>query len=221
VAGGQLYVIGGCTSDQQCGQTDVQVYDPSTGVWSAAPDYPEATSWLGCGGIGGHVYCAGGANDTASSGLASGYTFDPGRDAWTRIADLPGKLWGASVSAQGGRLLLSGGVLFGAITNAGFGYDPATDTWTVLPNAYEPSYAAAGACGLYRIGGRPDPVDISRTVEVLPGYGSCSGNRGADWLSTSPGTATLQPGASRTVTVTLDASVPRTRPTPPHRCRWR
>ena len=57
---------------------------------------------------------------------------------------------------------------------------------------------------LYRIGGRVDPTELSQTVEVLPGYGGCSGN-GA-WLSATPATAALPPGASTTVTVTFDAT---------------
>jgi hypothetical protein len=181
----------------------VQVYDAVTQRWSDAPDYPVATSWPGCGGIGTRLYCAGGVN--AHSGLAAGYAFDPKSDAWTPIADLPGDLWGASVAAQGGKLLVSGGALFGAITNAGFAYDPGTDTWTALPNANEASYAAAGACGLYRIGGWVDQIDISRSVEVLPGYGGCAGTGAPAWLSATPATATLQPGASVKVTVTMDA----------------
>jgi N-acetylneuraminic acid mutarotase len=205
--GGQLYVVGGCDNSAQCGRTTVQVYDPVARTWSAAPDYPAATAWSGCGGIGGKVYCAGGATTTATQ--AGGYAFDPEHAAWSPIADLPGGLWGASVAAQGGRLLLSGGVLDGSITNAGFSYDPTADTWSSLPNANEASYAAAGACGLYRIGGWVDQTDISSSVQVLPGSGSCSPTGAPTWLSASPATATVAPGASVHVTVTLDAtSVP-------------
>ena len=207
VVDGQMYAVGGCANSATCGMRDVQVFDPATGAWSAAPDYPVASSWLGCGGIDGRLYCAGGANDDGY--LSAGYSYDPAANAWTPLAALPASLWGASVAAQGGRLLLSGGVLAGSISNAGFAYDPSTSTWSALPNANEASYAAAGACGMYRIGGRVDPAgDLSALTEVLPGYGGCSGNGAAAWLSASPATATLQPGASVTVTVTMDAAAP-------------
>ena len=206
VVGGQIYVVGGCHDIAQCGQSAVQIYDPVANSWSTAADYPVATSWLSCGGIGKGLYCAGGVNMAGS--LATGYSYDPAADAWTPIAELPSPLWGASTAAQGGRLLVSGGVIgaAGALTNAGFAYDPSADAWTSLPNANEASYGAAGACGLYRIGGRVDPTELSQTVEVLPGYGGCSGNGAPTWLSATPATATLPPGASTTVTVTFDAT---------------
>jgi hypothetical protein len=110
-------------------------------------------------------------------------------------------------SAAGGRLLLSGGAL-GAparLTNAGWAYDPATDAWSPLPNANQVSYGGGSACGLYRIGGSVSPTDLIRSVQILPGYGDCAASGDVAWLSAAPGTVTIAPGESATVTVTLDA----------------
>jgi hypothetical protein len=57
---------------------------------------------------------------------------------------------------------------------------------------------------MYRIGGSDLGFDPQAVSEELPGYASC-GVSDVPWLSESEDTLTLQPGASATVAVTLDA----------------
>lgn len=205
--GGKLYAVGGCAAST-CGSTVVESYDPATNTWSAAADYPEPISWVSCGAIGGELYCAGGTTDTSST--KHGYVYDPGANSWSPIADLPADLWGSSYATANGLLLVSGGVTGNGsgITNQGYQYDPGNDAWTALPNANNTLYRGGGVCGFYRIGGNPGgayvpPVKLS---EQLPGYADCSESSDVSWLSLSATSATVQPGKSVKVTVSLDAS---------------
>jgi N-acetylneuraminic acid mutarotase len=208
VVGGKLYVVGGCAANS-CGSRDVQVYDPAGDSWTSAAAYPEPVSWESCGAIAGKLYCAGGNNDAGTS--MHSYVYDPATDAWSPLASMPIDLWGSAYTAANGRLLVSGGVTNSnrTITNQGFAYDPGTNTWTPLPNANNTLYRGGSACGLYQIGGNPGgSFGSPRTSsEVLPGFADCADNTDIPWLSESPASVTLQPGASAQVTVALDAGV--------------
>jgi len=205
---GRLYVVGGCTK-VSCGRADVHVYDPATDTWTTAADYPEPVAWESCGALAGRVYCAGGTTDDKS--VVHTYAYDPGTNAWTQRASMPADLWGSVHAAANGRLLISGGVTQdgAAITNIGFAYDPATDTWAALPNANQAAYRSGGGCGLYRIGGVPTGFapPMARS-EVLPGFTDCAPSAEVPWLSESTNRVSLAPGAHATVTLTLDPSVP-------------
>ena len=218
VLNNKLYVVGGCTTTA-CGSTSVQVYDPATDSWSTAAAYPEPTDWTSCGAINGKLYCAGGQNDTGGSRHT--YVYDPASGTWSPLADLPIDLWGSSYTAANGLLLVSTGITNNnrQLTNQGFAYDPRTNTWTALPNADQNTYRGGSACGFYKIGGavpnlppvNPDGPPSFLTAsfaEVLPGFSNCDSSSDVPWLSESPTKLTLQPGASATVTVTMDASVP-------------
>jgi N-acetylneuraminic acid mutarotase len=210
VVDGKMYVVGGC--DSSCGATDVMVYDPAADSWSRAADYPEPVSWESCGAIAGELYCAGG---TSSSGGASRHTYvyDPQTDSWSQAADLPIDLWGSGYTTAEGRLLVSGGVTDhnGVVTNQGFSYEPAGDTWSPIPNSNNAVYRGGSACGFYKVGGvgLDDFGYMSPQVssEVLPGMADCDDTKDVSWLAANPRTVTVAPGASATVTVTADAGV--------------
>ncbi|HEX3790843.1 MAG TPA: carboxypeptidase regulatory-like domain-containing protein [Pseudonocardiaceae bacterium] len=204
VVGGKVYVVGGC-GPINCGVQNTQVYDPAANTWTAAANAPAATAWDSCGGIAGVLYCAGGTTDAAP--ISAGYSFDPATNIWSPIAALPETLWGSGSTVSGGKLLLSGGVGNGALTNAGFSYDPAANSWTALPNSNNTVYRGGSACGLYKIGGSTGQFSAVSSDELLPGYDQCDENVSIPWLTVSPTTATLAPGASATFTVTLNADV--------------
>ncbi|MGI8416402.1 MAG: carboxypeptidase regulatory-like domain-containing protein, partial [Nakamurella sp.] len=204
----KAYFVGGCDTST-CGSTDVQVYDAAADSWSSAAPYPQTVAWEACGGIGGKIYCAGGDTDAATS--TKTYVYDPAADSWSPAADLPADLWGSYSAAANGLLLVSGGVVdnSAAITNTGYSYDPASDSWTALPNLNTALYRGSGAVGFYAIGGNPGgafapPV---ATDQLLAGYDQ-GGNTDVPWLSEDPTDLTLAPGASATVTVTLNAADP-------------
>jgi Carboxypeptidase regulatory-like domain/Kelch motif len=202
VLDGKMYVVGGCVvAIGECGAITVQVYHPATDTWTLAAPYPIAVSDLACGAISGKLYCAGGESDYAGSTTAA-YVYDPASNAWIPIAPLPINLWGSAYTAANGQLLLSGGVTGNSTvaTNQGFAYNPATGAWSALPNAPQANYLSAGACGFYAIGGY-----LKTYAEQLPGYGDCGGDT---WLSAHPPAATIAPGQSATITVTLNAADP-------------
>ena len=209
VLDGKLYSVGGCLGDCQGGTTDVMVYDAATNRFSQAAPYPEPVSWPSCGTVNGHIYCAGGMFDGPTNRPVSTkktYSYDPKTNAWTRVADLPVDLWASSYAAANGRLVVSGGAGYGSsvLTNEGFAYDPDLDKWTAIPNASTGVFRGAGACGLYRIGGK-SPSFTMPTTETLPGYDDCE-EAGSDaaWLSESAPTGTVPAKSSVTVTLTLD-----------------
>ncbi|RLP91816.1 peptidase S8 [Micromonospora sp. BL4] len=205
VAGGKVYLVGGCL-DGACTDSDrLVVFDPATGAFRTGASYPHRVSWLSCGGIGSAVYCAGG---TGSTEYTDAYRYDPAADAWSPLPNLPVDLWGSQYAAAGGLLVLAGGVTAAstAVTNRTIAYDPAAGNWRDLPNAGFGRYRGAGACGAYRIGGSPSSFVGSADSERLPGLELCAGEADLPWLSTAPSSFTLAPGASRTVTVKLRAT---------------
>jgi hypothetical protein len=105
-------------------------------------------------------------------------------------------------------LLVSGGAIDDgvAITNQGYAYDPAADTWTSLPNSNDTLYRGGSACGLYRIGGVPAGLFVAPLPrsEVLPGFTDCAPVADVPWLSESATQVTIRPGGHTTVTLTLD-----------------
>ncbi|MFI5634118.1 carboxypeptidase regulatory-like domain-containing protein [Streptomyces sp. NPDC051664] len=206
VLDGKLYSVGGCFTIG-CGSTDVSVYDPDTDTWSMAAPYPQPVSWESCGAIADKLYCSGGEAQHVTTKHA--YVYDPATDTWSPVADQPTDAWGASYASANGLLLIRGGSVDNgtALTNQVWAYEPNENTWTALPNANTSVYRGGGSLGFYAIGGLTSGGTPVKTSEVLPGYDQ---EHAADvtWLAESADTVTVQPGASKTVTVTLDASVP-------------
>jgi N-acetylneuraminic acid mutarotase len=207
VVDGKLYAVGGCTTSSCLPMSNTVVrYDAAANSWETLPNYPKSVAFASCGAIDGKLYCAGGNDGSTSE--KSAYVFDPGTNAWSPIAQAPADHWAASYAVAGGKLLVVGGVQAGAVTNAGFAYDPAADSWSALPNANLPRYRGGAACGFYKIGGSSGGFTATADSEALPGLEDCAeSSADVSWLSIDKTEATLAPGASTTVKVTLAASV--------------
>jgi N-acetylneuraminic acid mutarotase len=204
--GGKLYVLGGCDANV-CGHPDVYAYDASANTWSRAADYPLAVSWAACGALSGQLYCAGGAGDVLG-GTAKGYSYNPATNAWSPLPDLPIVLWGAGYTGANGVLVISGGVTGSSntLTNQGYAYDPAARTWTAIANSNNTVYRGGSACGFYKVGGSTGGFNAVNKAEVLPGLDQCGAPADVTWLSETPTSFTVAPGATVSVAVTLDAS---------------
>lgn len=202
---GLVYFVAGCADASCTASTNVEVYNPATDTWSTAAPYPQGDSWLSCGGINGKVYCAGGTNGTAT--FSNGYVYDPGTNAWSPIANMPIDLWASASGAADGLLVVSTGVTngFSTVTNQGYAYDPVQNAWSALPNAQFSIYRSGGSCGFYQIGGSSGGFSPRSSSEMLSGLTEC-GTSNIPWMAESPTTATLQPGQSVAVTVTLTAT---------------
>jgi hypothetical protein len=61
---------------------------------------------------------------------------------------------------------------------------------------------------VYRVGGALQHFQATSATQELPGYDICGPSGDVPWLSESSTAFTLQPGESKTVTLTLDASNP-------------
>ncbi|HEU5437798.1 MAG TPA: carboxypeptidase regulatory-like domain-containing protein [Ktedonobacterales bacterium] len=205
VADGKIYLVGGCADAFCTTTTTVVSYDPATDTWNTLAAYPHTDAWEACGGIDGKVYCAGGTDGAAT--FKNGFAYDPGSDSWSPIADMPIDLWASAVGAPNGMLVVSSGVTngFSTVTNQGVAYDPSTDSWTALPNAQFPRYRSAGSCGFYKVGGSSGGFSPTAESEHLSDLDQC-GATDVPWLAETPTTATLQPGQSVTVTITLSAT---------------
>jgi hypothetical protein len=202
---GTLYFVGGCLDGACTTASSVETYNPSTDAWAAAAPYPHPDSWLSCGGINGKVYCAGGINGNTT--YKDAYVYDPGSGSWSPIASMPIDLWASAAGAPNGMLVVSGGVTNNSstVTNQGFAYDPTTDSWASIPNAQFSVYRAGGSCGFFKIGGSSGGFAPQSASEQLSGLAQC-GTTVIPWMSENPTTATLQPGQSVQVTVTLTAT---------------
>ncbi|MFG1628684.1 S8 family serine peptidase [Kribbella sp. NPDC049227] len=207
VLDGKLYAVGGCTTSACLPMSNTVVrYDAAANSWETLANYPKSVAFASCGAIDGKLYCAGG-NDGVNS-LKSAYVFDPGANSWTAIPDAPADHWAASYAVASGKLLVVGGVQAGAVTNAGFAYDPAADSWSALPNSNLPRYRGGAACGFYKIGGSSGGFTATVDSEALPGLEGCSeSSADVSWMSIDKTEATLAPGQSTTVKVTLNANV--------------
>ncbi|MFE4256184.1 Kelch repeat-containing protein [Streptomyces sp. NPDC056910] len=208
VLNGKLYQVGGCRST--CGSTDVRVFDPVAKSWSSTAAYPQRTSWTSCGAVAGKLYCAGGAVDSPN-GLQSSraaYAYDPDTDSWTRMADMPESLWASAYTAAAGRLVVSGGSTGSStatgVTNAGYAYNVATDTWSAISAAPKALYRSGSVCGMYTVGGSVSKITPVADTSQLTGYGTCSDY--VPWLSVSPKRVTVPAHGSATVTVSVDTS---------------
>ncbi|HEX4653651.1 MAG TPA: kelch repeat-containing protein [Candidatus Udaeobacter sp.] len=109
----------------------VEVYNIATNTWSMTANYPFANHSLMAVALGSYIY-AGGGNASPNKT----WRYDPVTDTWddAAIADLPAGRSAAASGAYNGRWLLTGGDVNFAISTSAIAWDPATNTWSDLPN---------------------------------------------------------------------------------------
>jgi hypothetical protein len=207
VAGGKLYVVGGCTTAECTPMSnDVAAFDPATDTWEQLADYPAAVAFASCGGIDGSVYCTGGNGGAA--GTADSYVYDPASDSWSEIPDAPVDTWASGYTVANGTLVVNGGVQGAVITNRTFAYDPAVGSWIDMPNSNTARYRGGMACGVYKVGGSSGGFTATVDSETLPGFEDCGASAAdVEWMTINRTSATLAPGESVTVRVTMDPNV--------------
>ncbi|MCB0059733.1 MAG: putative Ig domain-containing protein, partial [Caldilineaceae bacterium] len=173
VLGGQLYVIGGCTTGR-CGLDStptVEAYDPITNVWIPRASIGTSRSWVAAAEFQGRIYAVGGGNPDP---LATLEMYDADVDAWVPRASMPTARVAPAASSIDGRLYVVGG--YGRVSLTGIEafrslevYDPIGDTWadkSLMPTAR--AYADAGVIDgkLYVVGGLSESRVPLGTLEV-------------------------------------------------------
>ncbi len=174
---GKIYVIGGASVHP--GQKIVslgptvphrsldtnEVYDPKTNTWATRMTMPTARNHAAAGVVNGKIYVIGGRVGssviTTSSNTNVVEVYDPAKDLWGAAGlRMPTSRSGMGWATYEGKIYVVGGQIydrevFGAI-RAVEAYDPATNTWSFLPNMFTARHGVNVAIigdKLYVIGG--------------------------------------------------------------------
>jgi N-acetylneuraminic acid mutarotase len=192
--GTHIYVMGG----GNWGMTpinNVQVYNIAADTWSAATAMPAARGCLG-GAVCGNYAVAACGNSSNFNAAAECYVgtinpSDPTSITWTTGTSYPGGgRIRPSTMAYDNKLFLSSGwntSIFGTTHN----YDPATDTWTAMPDKTTPTVSAGQAALVgrwaYVVGGEAG----SQNESLFLGGGT--GIVGGPTAPVSPAMLSLEP----------------------------
>lgn len=129
---GEVYVLCGFTPSVT---SSMQVYSPDTDSWRDAADFPVVCHHPNVAVVDGVLYVLGfhaGSGQRMADGRA--FAYDPDADAWSERASQPlGTERGAScVTTFEGKIYVFGGTNDIALAEASI-YDPAQDSWEMLP----------------------------------------------------------------------------------------
>jgi N-acetylneuraminic acid mutarotase len=167
VAGDKIYVIGGATTPPGSKETavhparphvsvgTVEEYDPATNSWRQRSPMPTPRNHATAGVVNGKIYVIGGRVGTAfitagSSNVDVVEEYDPAADAWgSARARMPSARSAMASGVHGGRIYVTGGEGQNAQMMYTFraleAYDPASNSWTVLPSLPVSRHGLAGA----------------------------------------------------------------------------
>jgi len=167
VAGDKIYVIGGATLPSGSKETavhparphisvaTVEEYDPATNAWRARTSMPTPRNHATAGAVNGKIYVVGGRTGTAfissgSSNIDVVEEYDPISDTWgSARARMPSARSAMASGVYEGRIYVTGGEGQDAQRMYTFraleAYDPAGNTWTVLPSMPVSRHGLAGA----------------------------------------------------------------------------
>src|SRR5437667_8754192 len=146
----------------------VEVYNIATNTWSMAANYPFANHSLMAVALGGYIYAGGGNGSPTKT-----WRYDPSTDTWddAAVADLPAGRYSAASGAYNGRWLLAGGDVNSNISNSAIAWDPATNTWTSLPDMLQANHQVVGATvgqAFHVLGGSIDNEQFIQEVCAAP-----------------------------------------------------
>ena len=186
--GDKIYVIGGATllpgssdtalspSSPQLVVGNVEEYDPESNTWRERSPMPTPRNHTAIGAVNGKIYVIGGRVGAAFIGLASDISvveeYDPATDKWSAPrARMPTARSALGYGVINGRIYIAGGEFQDPHMMATFraveAYDPASNTWTIMPPMPVSRHGlAAGAVGnrLILVGG--DVQSSGTGVEV-------------------------------------------------------
>jgi len=164
-SGGRIYVMGGVgaypglenepLSPQEPARVlDInQMYDPATNTWQTRQTMPTSRNHMFTGAVGGKIYVIGGR--VGSMAVITGSTtdlveeYDTATDRWGAVKlRMPTPRDGGVAGVYQGRIYVAGGqsitALHNSVSRALEAYDPATNTWTSLPNTPQARHGQGG-----------------------------------------------------------------------------
>jgi len=158
VIGGKLYLAGGFRG--LAASQFVDVYDPSTNMWTELAPLPAARDHACGGAISGSLVVAGGRMVQTSVPRADTWSYDPGTNTWTPRMAMPTARGGMGCGVIDDVLYTAGGegnamAASGVFPNVE-AYTLATDSWVALSPMPNPKHGVAGAVwagALYLCGG--------------------------------------------------------------------
>ena len=167
VVGDKIYVIGGATTPAGSKETavhparphvsvgTVEEYDPATNTWRPRSSMPTPRNHATTGVVNGKIYVIGGRVGgafitTGSSNVDTVEEYDPATDTWgSARAKMPSARSAMASGVYGGRIYVTGGEGQNAQMMYTFraleAYDPASNSWTVLPSLPVSRHGLAGA----------------------------------------------------------------------------
>ena len=194
--GGRIYLIGGLEPMDNGRGTRVtglnQMYDPATNTWTNRSLMPTARNHVFSGAVNGKIYIIGGrlgaGNIPATSNTDVVEEYDPATNLWGTVKErMLTPRSGGGYTTCDGRIYAGGGEWVTREMYAAFrsleAYDPATNTWQMLPSLPGAVHGNAMGClgnrlhtvsGKTRSGGpsdAPDPATASHDVLELPQRG--------------------------------------------------
>jgi len=169
-AGGKFYLAGGSKTGLH------QRYDPETGSWTNVKPLPLPDDYkldhIQGVELGGKIYYIGGLSQWPDGHVDTVYVYDPAEDSF-EVSKMPAeRARGAGgIAVYGGKIYYAGGLHDGVVVPWFDVYDPATKSWTKLPDmprARDHFHAAVVDGRLYAIGGRAK--DINAVTKANDAY---------------------------------------------------
>lgn len=139
----RVYVFGGWDGRQYV--NSVFEYDPTTDRWAARSAMPIPRGFAAAGVIGDSVYVVGGYADGVEFDRCDRYV--PDRDEWQPCAPMTVARGGLGAAVVGNRLYAIGGGWTGYLS-FNERYDPATDSWSVVPTPFTGQWRGLGVTNL-------------------------------------------------------------------------
>jgi N-acetylneuraminic acid mutarotase len=143
---GKVYLIGGIEPFENGKGTRItgknQMFDPATNTWTTRSPMPTTRNHAFVGAVNGKIYVIGGRQAAGmipySSNTDVVEEYDPATDTWGGVKQrMPTPRSGGGVATYGGRIYVGGGEWISRELMSSFraleAYEPATDTWTVMP----------------------------------------------------------------------------------------
>jgi N-acetylneuraminic acid mutarotase len=175
LAGGQIYVVGGFTSDGQ-NSPRVDAYAPARNTWRRVADLPVPVDHTMAAGYRGTLYVVGGYGPGRSR-LTTLFSLSKG--AWTRLPPMPEQRAAGGAAIVNGKLYVVGGVTSSTLAqpsdlaSSTLVYDIARRRWSAVrgPTPREHLGVTALNGRVYALGGRAAGADTNTDlVEVyVPG----------------------------------------------------